>query len=340
MSDQSDQNPARHAVWQNPFVQNVLPLMASLTFHAVIVVIGLLMYQSVRVLMHRQVQTTDALSPFIPENPLTSPLDSLSGPLSKLPSRPMQNEFAVDSNGANSQAGHMPDSGRRIIGPTQPDDSLLADIIGAASSLTATHSTGRDGDGGPLAPFGLVSNAGGGSGIFGNGPGKGGPPAQSVVYLCDASGSMLNKFATLRGELTKAIQGLRPVQSFGLTFFQDTHFSALSPQLLMATPANKARAMDFLDTVTPRSSTDPLPGLEAAFKQKPQLIFLLTDGDFPNNQAVLQRIRALNRTRAVRINTIAFVGEGDTDTDFIKLLEQIARENGGSYRHVVESDLN
>jgi hypothetical protein len=340
MSDQTDQHPARHAVWQSPFVQNVMPFMTSLVFHAAIVVIGLLMYQSVRVLTHRQAQMTDVLSPFIQDNAITDPLDSISGPLSKFPSRPMQNEFRVDSNGANNQIGHTPDSARRIIGPTQPDDSSMADVIGAASSLIGMRSNGRDGDGGPLAPFGSVRTPGGGSGIFGNGPGKGGPPAQSVVYLCDASGSMLNKFATLRQELTKAIQGLRPVQSFGLTFFQDTHFSALSPQLLMATPANKARAMDFLDNVTPRSSTDPLPGLEAAFKQKPQLIFLLTDGDFPNNQAVLQRTRALNRTRAVRINTIAFVGEGDTDTDFIKLLEQIARENGGVYRHVVESDLN
>jgi hypothetical protein len=41
----------------------------------------------------------------------------------------------------------------------------------------------------------------------------------------------------------------------------------------------------------------------------------------------------------VKVNTIAFVSEADTDTAFMKLLEQIAKENGGVYKHVKESDL-
>src|SRR6185312_10164471 len=130
------------------------------------------------------------------------------------------------------------------------------------------------------------------------------------------------------------IEGLKPTQSFSIHFFRDTRALSLSPQLWVATPENKLHALDFLETVAPRGTTDPLPALELAFKQKPQLIFLLTDGDFPDDDAVLNRIRQLNRNHGVKIDTIAFVGRADTDTAFIALLKQIAAENGGVFRHV------
>ncbi|HXE56255.1 MAG TPA: hypothetical protein VN541_24725, partial [Tepidisphaeraceae bacterium] len=88
-----------------------------------------------------------------------------------------------------------------------------------------------------------------------------------------------------------------------------------------------------------RGSTNPLPGLELAFHQHPDLIYLLTDGDFPDNKAVLDRIHQLDKDHRVKINTIAFVGDNDNDTDFMKLLKQIAQETGGVYRYVKESDL-
>ena len=38
-------------------------------------------------------------------------------------------------------------------------------------------------------------------------------------------------------------------------------------------------------------------------------------------------------------NTIAFVGERDSDTAFIALLQEIAHENGRIYRHVTPDEL-
>jgi len=73
--------------------------------------------------------------------------------------------------------------------------------------------------------------------------------------------------------------------------------------------------------------------------QKPELIYILTDGDFRDNQAVLKRIGELNRDRKAHVNTIAFVNDSDTDTAFLELLQQIARENGGTFKHVREGDL-
>src|SRR5687768_10634510 len=40
-----------------------------------------------------------------------------------------------------------------------------------------------------------------------------------IAFCCDASGSMIDKFVTLKEELEKAIEGLRPTQSFSLRFF-------------------------------------------------------------------------------------------------------------------------
>ena len=54
---------------------------------------------------------------------------------------------------------------------------------------------------------------------------------------------------------------------------------------------------------------------------------------------MLKRIRELNKDHSVKVNTIAFVSDADTDTAFMALLKQIATENGGVYKFVKESDL-
>jgi hypothetical protein len=164
--------------------------------------------------------------------------------------------------------------------------------------------------------------------------------AEKIAFVCDASGSMLNKFGALRRELDNAVHGLQAGQSFNIVFFQDQSFKAFDEKLVMATPDNKLKAAAFLaDKIVPRGEADPIPGLEIAFQQEPRLIYLLTDGDFSDNAAVLRRLRALNRAHEVRIDTIAFVAESDIATDFTKLLEQIASENGGICKRAYVTDL-
>ena len=152
---------------------------------------------------------------------------------------------------------------------------------------------------------------------------------------------MLNKFGTLRRELGNTIQGLRPIQSFNIVFFQEQGYSLFDRNgLVTANSENKLKAANYLEgRITPRGETNPIPGIDIAFRQKPELIYLLTDGDFPDNGAVLQAIRSLNKDHKVRVNTIAFVSDADTDTQFTQLLQRIADENGGHYRYVKESKL-
>ena len=106
-------------------------------------------------------------------------------------------------------------------------------------------------------------------------------------------------------------------------------------QLMPATPENKRKAADFLGNVSPRGSTDPIPALELALRQKPELVYLLTDGDFADNDAVLAFIR--QRAKGCRINTIAFINRGE---QYERVLQTIAKETGGTFKYVGEEHLS
>ena len=54
---------------------------------------------------------------------------------------------------------------------------------------------------------------------------------------------------------------------------------------------NKKKANDWLNQILAGGSTDPIPGIVLAFRQRPRLIYLLTDGDFPDNDKVLSKFR-------------------------------------------------
>ena len=123
---------------------------------------------------------------------------------------------------------------------------------------------------------------------------------------------MSNKFALLRAELTKAVDGLKPIQSFNVVFFFDGPKGASVDnvnQLLVATPDNKRKAYKFMEDFSTTGQTDPLPGIRLAFKMQPQLIYFLSDGEFNNlvpYETVVAEIDKLNKDRKTRINTIQF----------------------------------
>jgi hypothetical protein len=194
---------------------------------------------------------------------------------------------------------------------------------------------------GALAPFGAPG--GGGLGPKSRFMGVGGN-ARTVVFVCDASGSMIQTFSSLKAELTKAVTNLKSIQGFNIVFFQDEKAASMDTNggLVLATPENKKKAFTFLEDISTSGTTNPIPGLEIAFKAKPQLIYLLTDADFPDNAAVERTIARLNATKQTKINTIAFISgdAGDELTQGFKdLMKKIAQDNGGQFKIVKESDL-
>lgn len=163
---------------------------------------------------------------------------------------------------------------------------------------------------------------------------------QRVIFVCDASGSMISKMASLKAELAKAVNALDPAQSFDIIFMQDNHALALDrTNLLLANDAGKRKLAKFLDDVSTSGPSDPMAAVRLAFRLKPQLIYLLTDGDFPDNEALVAEIKKLNANQKVIVNTIAFVNDKDTDTEFLGTLKKIAKESGGQFKHVAENEL-
>lgn len=319
------------------FVQDVLPWLTSLAVHAGVLALGVLTYHSVKALLHpQQIQTAPADTGLIVSSMADGLNDGFHGSTADPFRASVQDQIkdAADwSTGSQRASLRSWDVGARTEAES---DTLIGVSPHPGRSRIAGMELGDPG-GGP-ASFGVAARMGGAPNIFRSGLLRGGN-ARSVVFLCDASGSMLAKFDSLKRELGKAIQSLKPTQSFSIHFFSDTRSLSLSGPLLVATPENKLRATEFLETVAPRGTTDPLPALELAFRQKPQLVFLLTDGDFPDNDAVLSRIRQLNHDGRAKIDTIAFVDTADTDTAFIALLKRIASENGGVYRHVTQDEV-
>src|SRR3982750_1671149 len=104
---------------------------------------------------------------------------------------------------------------------------------------------------------------------------------------------MEKRGAPVSPERKNPVDRLKPMQWFDVVFFADAKPQALSQQMVPASPDHKQKLFAFLNGVTTAGATDPIPGLELAFRQQPQLIFLLTDGDFPDNNAVLNRVRQL-----------------------------------------------
>jgi hypothetical protein len=335
--------------WQQPWVQNVLPFVTSVMVHAALILLGLVffgVYTYVKNVAPHQEEV------IIPDSGLINDGPPGGVPFQGLGNDPNRQALQDKVKDAGSPDGWAEKQSRTLQleapggGEGDSSDSIIANGPGGGfghgkngrGAGRGDGLGGGEGDGGgPLAMFGTP----GGGGIGPKGPvfGHGGN-ARKIAFVCDASGSMLNKFSTLRRELSKTVQGLRPVQSFNMIFFQEQSCNALADTLVMATPENKVKAETFLeDKVTPKGETNPIPAIEKAFQSKPELIYLLTDGDFPDNDAVLKRIRDLERQYKVKINTIAFVSDADTDTAFMKLLETIATETGGVYKHVAENEL-
>lgn len=163
--------------------------------------------------------------------------------------------------------------------------------------------------------------------------------ADEVVFLVDRSGSMLDKLASVKAELLRSVSKLGPRQRFGIVLLSSDGVQAYPPKGLAAAGAKqKRRAAAFLRTVIPQGQTEVIPALNSAFKalkragdDRGEVLFLLTDGAFPDNAKVLAALKKLNRGRRTIVCTLLF---GQKVPEAVKVLKQIARQNGGTYRCV------
>jgi von Willebrand factor type A domain len=167
------------------------------------------------------------------------------------------------------------------------------------------------------------------------------PPqdAKRIVFVCDASRHMLYAFAHLRGELTWGISDLERDREFNVIFFGELPTTALTEEFLPPTPDNKIRAYRFIEDVSTGGKPDPAAALEAAFRGKPQAIYLVAGGDFTENSAVLDQVKKLNQGAKVKIHTIFLGSNRFLTPSAMHTLWCIADGSGGTFDCLSTSDL-
>ena len=218
------------------------------------------------------------------------------------------------------------DSNRELEIPNEGDKGETAELIGASAGA----------GGGTLADYGLTDGSGAGprAGMYGTGGN-----AHHVVYLIDRSGSMFDTFDAVKREISDSVGHLQPVQDFHVIMFADG--DPLEKQPMALTPPTEKYKLSlarFLETVKAERTTNPIKAINRAFdvlakanKRPGKIIYMLTDGAFPDNEAVIATIQAKNIRRDVLINTFLY---GWKPPIAVKVMTRIASENGGQYRYV------
>lgn len=335
--------------WQQSWVQNLLPFITSLAAHAAILIIGIVATAAATGNLGKIAEVFEEQT-IIPESQMS---ETTPGGVPNVGTGgdPMKQAMQEEDPNKGSDAGWASKEGPNLdpaaTGGGSDSNEAGAAVIGGFGGMGSGAGIGGGkgggsgagtGDGGPLARFGQP----GGGAIGPKGPvfGNGGN-ARKIVFICDATGTMINKFASLKDQLAKAIAGLKPVQSFNVVFYYDgSKFSALdNNQLLPATPDNKRKAFAFLDGITTTGTTDPIPAIEVAFKMAPQLVYFLSDGEF-NNVKTYEEVTAAmdrsNKENKIKVNTILFDGFEEKAAE---VMQSMSTKTGGKYVHVKESDL-
>jgi len=158
---------------------------------------------------------------------------------------------------------------------------------------------------------------------------------KGIVFVIDHSGSMTDTIVYVKHELKRSIRSLRPNQAFWITFFSSGPTFDLSTgksKMLPATEANKQVAYKFVDSIQAVGQTAPEEAIQKAFDRRPDVIYILTDGEFEPSIADL--IEKLNAKKEVTVNTIGFIYQQGEP-----LLKKIAAANNGTYKFVSEDDM-
>lgn len=323
--------------WQQRWVQNTLPFTTSLIIHVTALLIGLAAIQTIpRVVEVVREQI------IIPDAQLIDNASSGGIPNPGLDVDPnrsaAQDTFDDITNATGLGASQTLALNRALMngGDTESAVNLLA--IGPRSGGPGSGNRTGDGDiGGGIAPFGIP----GGDQV--------GPPApfitpggnaHRVVYIIDASGTMMSSFPAVKAQLRKSLDVLHPTQAFNVILFRDAAVHAFHPARLQpATPAIKQQAVKWIDESHAAGGTNPLPAIRLAFQMKPELLYVLSDGfdAIDDLDSVAQEFRQLNTDGRVKVNTILLGGK--SSPQLIDVMRRIANDSGGHFTIIEAGDL-
>lgn len=292
----------------------MLPWMAAFLFHMGIVVLALF-------LVWTYLQTQQADHPVVPTTTLGeetgSKLQHHEDAQVSSRNRSRQTRTSRSRSGQSIRVLSTANSNTKMIGPA-------GGATGAPTSLDGTST----GSGAPRAEFfGPVGNA------------------RKLVYLIDASGSLIDTLPFVINELKRSINELSPKQEFTVIFFQGGSAIEAPPHgWKPATQQMKQKVSNWVTleagNIVPHGKTNPVKAIELAMRYDPQLVFILSDNFLGQGQYEVDRnnlfrmLDQANPQRRTKINTIQFLYPDPLNT-----LKMIAEKHGGTYKFVSESDL-
>ena len=241
------------------------------------------------------------------------------------------------------------------------DSSLFVDAGALLASSGGTIAGSGTGDGGSGTGTGGGHGAGKGTGTGdGEGPGhaytsmfglagEGG----NFVYAFDRSQSMNSVFTYMidgakslnvtpleaaKNELIRSLGDLNDGCRFQIVFYNDiaVMFGG-SPTMYTATYENKELAKSFVEDMKAEANTNHSIALESALQCRPDMIFLLTDGeakDDPSPTEVRKLIRHCKKEK-IKINVVHFCFEVRETCSLI----QLAEGTGGQHRFITLREL-
>ena len=322
--------------WQKRSVQTVVPFLSSLFVHAAVIGLGYAFLTTAEKIYKNLTQE----QVIIPDSTLaeSGPAGGIPNPgLGDDPNRAAAQD-ALDVAVASQGWAERPSQTltQTLMGDNKDTqaDSVIS-IGGAAAIGRSTGAGSSSPDGAQLAPFGVP---GGGAGALGprvSFIGVGGN-ARRIVYLVDASGSMIDARERLKAALASSIDKLVPIQEFNIVIFSDGDMVSLQKgAMLRASTANKRKAFAWIEEkYTVSGSTEPMSAIRAAFALKPELIYVLTDGfdQIASFDDVKDEFVKQNQGGKVKVNTLLIRSRSDPELE--KVMQQIAEKNGGVYKPI------
>ena len=225
----------------------------------------------------------------------------------------------------------MPDPGAMAFGEIASSvEAAVSDVGQVAMADTAIGEIGalfgEDGDGFADVGDGLKAAAT----FFGTKS-----SGNRFVFICDNSNSMgRGKFETTLYELMKSVNSMGPKQYFYVIFFSDTAYLMFHPtpanRMIPATEENKEKLAAWLYTVQMCLQTKGKEAAEAALALRPDVIYILGDGNFTDKT---QQILCAPHNRRTVINTFGM----NVNDAGEKELTNIAKANKGTFKRVTVS---
>ena len=338
---QGDDQGPRHAAgfFNQPWVQDALPLAGSVFVHLAILGFGVLAYVA-----YKQVATNVSREQVvIPQTSSLTKSKTPGGvPHPGLAADPMR-DVAQDQVKSTDDQGFAADPGK-LVSDAGGGDTSGGGFLGPQSSSGRGHGFGSRPGAAGTAPWGVPGTGEGGMAAKSSLMGVPGGNANDVIFLCDESGSMVSVFGQLKQELKRSISEMS-VDENGAMKFNIIFFAEGKPVVLfdggmqIATPDNKRKATEFVENQVSAGGTNPMPAIKEALAERPQLLYVLTDGfdQIADMSVVTDEFKRADADGHIHINCIFL--QADEDPKLVAALQEIAHIGKGEFKAILKKDM-